>query len=74
MRRGRVWVHNLLLLASFVCLLSTQEANARQQAPELLTYDELVQPYEQETPPAVLQDKLPRLLTTPFVSNAGEIT
>ena len=42
---------------------------AQQQAPELLTYQELVQLYEQETPPDALQNKLRRLLTTPFVSN-----
>ena len=60
-----------LLLASFACLLIARAANAQQQAPELLTYDELVQLYEQETPPAALQDRLNRLLTTPFVSNAA---
>jgi endonuclease/exonuclease/phosphatase family metal-dependent hydrolase len=42
---------------------------AQQQAPELLTYQELVQLYEQETTPDALQNKLRRLLTTPFVSN-----
>ena len=62
----------LLLLASFVCLLIPIAANAQQQqAPELLTYDELVQLYEQETTPDALQEKLRRLLTTPFVSNAA---
>jgi endonuclease/exonuclease/phosphatase family metal-dependent hydrolase len=45
--------------------------NAQQRAPELLTYDELVQLYEQETPPEALQNKLRLLLTTPFVSNAA---
>jgi endonuclease/exonuclease/phosphatase family metal-dependent hydrolase len=58
-----------ILLSSFVCLLIPAAAAARQQKPELLTYDELVQLYEQETPPDALQDKLRRLLTTPFVSN-----
>jgi endonuclease/exonuclease/phosphatase family metal-dependent hydrolase len=61
----------LLLLASFACWLNVVEVSARQRAPELLTYDELVQLYEQETPPVALQDKLGRLLTTPFVSNAA---
>jgi endonuclease/exonuclease/phosphatase family metal-dependent hydrolase len=37
----------------------------------LLTYDELERLYEQKTPPEALQDKLRRLLTTPFVSNAA---
>lgn len=60
-----------MLLASFACLLIAREANAQQQAPELLTYDELVQLYEQETPPEALQNKLRLLLTTPFVSNAA---
>ena len=61
----------LLLLASFACLLIPVAAAARQRAPELLTYDELVQLYEQETPPEALQNKLRLLLTTPFVSNAA---
>jgi hypothetical protein len=52
-------------------LLIAREANAQQQAPELLTYDELVRLYEEETPPEALRDKLRRLLTTPFVSNAA---
>ena len=37
----------------------------------MLTYDELVQLYEQETPPEALQNKLRLLLTTPFVSNSA---
>ncbi|HKS28582.1 MAG TPA: endonuclease/exonuclease/phosphatase family protein [Pyrinomonadaceae bacterium] len=37
----------------------------------MLTYDELVRLYEEASPPAVLQEKLNRLLTTPFVSNAA---
>lgn len=61
----------LLLFASFASLLIPVVAGAQQQAPELFTYDELVQLYEQETPPAALRDKLNRLLTTPFVSNAA---
>ncbi|HEU4594685.1 MAG TPA: endonuclease/exonuclease/phosphatase family protein [Pyrinomonadaceae bacterium] len=61
----------LLLLASFACSLNAGGVRAQHLAPELLTYDELVQLYEQETPPAALQTKLDRLLTTPFVSNAA---
>src|SRR6266496_4845873 len=68
-RRGaitaRIW-----LLPAFACLLSAV-ANAQQQAPELFTYNELVQLYDQDTPPANLQDKLHRFLTTPFVNNAA---
>ena len=70
--RGRALQLKLLLLASFACLLIPVAADAQQQAPELLTYDELVQLYEQESPPAALQSKLGRLLTTPFVSNAAK--
>src|SRR5687767_1877121 len=53
------------------CFLYPAAAVARQRAPELLTYDELVRLYEQKTPDEALQDKLRRLLTTPFVSNAA---
>ncbi|HEX5708170.1 MAG TPA: endonuclease/exonuclease/phosphatase family protein [Pyrinomonadaceae bacterium] len=60
-----------LLAAALACLLIASAVGAQTQAPELLTYDELVQLYEQPTPPAVLQEKLSRLLRTPFVSNAA---
>src|ERR687889_48143 len=60
-----------ILLTSLACLLIHAAAVARQQTPELFTYDELVQLYEQETPPEALQNKLRLLLTTPFVSNAA---
>lgn len=69
--RGRALQLKPLLLASFACSLTAVEVNAQQGAPELLTYDELVQLYEQETPPEALQNKLRLLLTTPFVSNAA---
>ena len=39
---------------------------------ELLTYEELVQLYEQPVPAEPLQRKLTALLNTPFVSNAAE--
>lgn len=61
----------LWLAASLVCLLAPAFAVARQQEPELLTYSELVQLYEQATPPIALQNRLNRLLRTPFVSNAA---
>jgi endonuclease/exonuclease/phosphatase family metal-dependent hydrolase len=70
-RGGRAFALKLWLFASIACLLNPVAANAQQTAPELLTYSELVQLSEQETPPAALQDKLQRLLTTPFVSNAA---
>ena len=44
-------------------------AQQDQKAPELLTYDEIIQLYQQDVPPAVFRDKLKQLLTTPFVSN-----
>ena len=59
-----------LCLTCLVLCLSVV-VNGQQEVPELLTYSELVQLYEQETPPADLQNKLNRLLTTPFVSNSA---
>lgn len=74
--RGTTWrdhalTFKLWLLASFACLLIPVAADAQPEAPKLLTYDELVQLFEQETPPEALQNKLRLLLTTPFVSNAA---
>ncbi len=66
---GHAYTLKLLLVASFACFLNAIAVQAQQPAPELLTYDELVQLYERETPPIALQNKLHRLLTTPFVSN-----
>ncbi|HET9526882.1 MAG TPA: endonuclease/exonuclease/phosphatase family protein [Pyrinomonadaceae bacterium] len=60
-------IFRLAISCAFLLIICT--ANAQQQSPELLTYRELVQLYEQETPPQALQDKLRLLLTTPFVSN-----
>ncbi|HEV7680726.1 MAG TPA: endonuclease/exonuclease/phosphatase family protein [Pyrinomonadaceae bacterium] len=58
------------LAVLFVCFFATGITNA-QQPPQLLTYNELVQLYEQTVPPEPLQTKLNNLLTTPFVSNAA---
>ena len=69
--RGRAFPLQPLLLASFACLLTSVAVDGQQRAPELLTYDELVQLYEEENPPDALQSKLHSLLTTPFVSNAA---
>jgi endonuclease/exonuclease/phosphatase family metal-dependent hydrolase len=55
-----------LLLMSFCAV-----AADAQQPPELLTYNELVQLYEQSNPPEPLQNKLRGLLNTPFVNNAA---
>ncbi len=61
----------LPLAAALACLFIITEATARQRPPELLTYDELVQLYEQKNPPEALRNKLRLLLTTPFVSNSA---
>ena len=53
----------------FTLLLTISAAQA--QNPELLTYAELVQLYEQPVPAEALQRKLTALLNTPFVSNAA---
>ncbi|MBV9611182.1 MAG: endonuclease/exonuclease/phosphatase family protein [Acidobacteriaceae bacterium] len=42
-----------------------------QNDPELLTYDEILQLYQQKDPPPALNEKLHRLLTTPFVRNSA---
>src|ERR1700751_3210015 len=39
--------------------------------PELLTWDEIIELYKQEGPPPALNDKLHRLLTTPFLRNTA---
>ena len=59
-----------LLLVPLLCLFISFAVNA-QQAPDLFSYPELVQLYEQESPPEALQTKLDKLLTTPFVSNSA---
>jgi hypothetical protein len=47
-----------------LCVAWSQPAD-----PPLLTWDELIQLYQQENLPAELRDKLGHLLTTPFVHN-----
>jgi endonuclease/exonuclease/phosphatase family metal-dependent hydrolase len=61
----------LFLLVLSAALGKTSALQAQQQTPELFTYDELVQLYETQPLPAALQERLNRLLTTPFVSNAA---
>ena len=39
--------------------------------PELLTWDDLIQLYKETVPPPALNDKLHKLLTTPFVRNTA---
>jgi hypothetical protein len=43
--------------------------NVPQTSPPLLTFEEMTELYRQDVPPPHLQDKLNRLLTTPFVRN-----
>jgi len=59
-----------LLLIPLLATLPNFSAQA-QNDPELLTYDECVQLYQQDPPPPPLNDKLHRLLTTPFVHNTA---
>jgi endonuclease/exonuclease/phosphatase family metal-dependent hydrolase len=70
MHKSKTRPLTLLLTRSVLCLFISVAVNA-QQAPDLFSYRELVQLYEQETPPDALQNKLHRLLTTPFVSNSA---
>lgn len=53
------------LLVLFKCALQAQPPID----PQLLTYEEIIQLYQQEDPPPPLRDKLNNLLTTPFVRN-----
>ncbi len=43
-----------------------------QVGPTLLTYNEIIQLYQQDIPSEPLRDKLNKLLSTPFVSNRAE--
>ncbi len=64
----------LAALALTVYAASFQTARAQTKTskePEPFTYEELVQLYEQEPLPDALRQKLERLRTTPFVSNAA---
>jgi endonuclease/exonuclease/phosphatase family metal-dependent hydrolase len=60
-------VHRLLLL---LCIVNVSVLFAA-PGPDLLTYDEIIQLYQQDTPPPQLVAKLQRLLTTPFVDNSA---
>lgn len=58
------------LLCLLVFCASILPANpAPNSSIELLTYNELVELYERETPTEALQSKVQKLLTTPFVNN-----
>ncbi len=57
-----------LCVLPFLC---SAEMPKQPADPELLTYDEIIQLYQNENPPAPLQQKLNKLLTTPFVRNTA---
>jgi endonuclease/exonuclease/phosphatase family metal-dependent hydrolase len=61
----------LLIAAVLILHLANTKAHSQNVNPELLTYEELVQLYEQPVPAESLQRKLTELLNTPFVSNAA---
>ncbi len=63
-----VWLTVVSLAVLATVFVPAVQAMQR-SGPELLTYDELVQLYEQEIPSAPLREKLNRLLTTPFINN-----
>ncbi|HKY44464.1 MAG TPA: endonuclease/exonuclease/phosphatase family protein [Pyrinomonadaceae bacterium] len=58
-------------LAALVFLTNALATRAQEQSPELFTYAELVQLFENKEVPEALRVKLDRLLTTPFISNAA---
>ena len=60
----------LLIVFSFISHSTASDAQG-QNNPQLLTYEELVQLYEQPVADEPLQRKLTALLNTPFVSNAA---
>jgi endonuclease/exonuclease/phosphatase family metal-dependent hydrolase len=64
-------VRRMTGVAVLLFLITASPARAQEQPPELFTYAELVQLYENEDLPEALQVKLDRLLTTPFISNAA---
>jgi endonuclease/exonuclease/phosphatase family metal-dependent hydrolase len=59
-----------LLIFSFTTISVQGQQGAASGSP-LLTYNELVALYENETAPQELSDKLTKLLTTPFVNNSA---
>jgi endonuclease/exonuclease/phosphatase family metal-dependent hydrolase len=69
--RNRTIPTALLLCLLVSCLPRAAAAQVPAKTPDLFTYEELVQLYEQTDPPEPLQNKLNLLLTTPFVSNAA---
>ena len=60
-----------VVVATYLLCASAARAQQDQKGPALLTYDEIIQLYQQDVPPVPLRDKLQALLTTPFVSNGA---
>ena len=74
---------SLLFCLSAVCAQQLSSPNIQrdlaepstadaQTGPTLLTYNEIIQLYQQDIPSEPLRDKLNKLLSTPFVSNRAE--
>jgi endonuclease/exonuclease/phosphatase family metal-dependent hydrolase len=65
---------NLMLWATSLALLGASQEAATATAPEFLNFDELVSLSDTDRPAAPLQEKLERLLKTPFVSNEATLS
>jgi len=68
---ARAWSTRSFIAFLLLLLFNSANIQAQQAAPPLLTYNELVQLYEEAEVSPELSDKLDRLLTTPFVSNTA---
>lgn len=74
--RGPVF-HSTVLVAALLLLgvavirdcLAAKTDYVRFSKPDLLTFEELVELEQKDSPPAALAEKLEHLLTTPFISN-----
>jgi endonuclease/exonuclease/phosphatase family metal-dependent hydrolase len=62
---------SILLAIALLPLAARPESPAQPADPQLLTFDEIKQLYQEENPPDELRDKLKKLLTTPFVRNTA---
>lgn len=63
--------HVCVLLLLILVFIPKSLTPAQQSGPPLLTYDDLLTLYEQETPSPELAARLQQLLTTPFVQNSA---
>jgi endonuclease/exonuclease/phosphatase family metal-dependent hydrolase len=62
---------SILLAIALLPLAARTETVAQPADPQLLTFDEIKQLYQEENPPDELREKLKKLLTTPFVRNTA---